>query len=79
VTFAAYNFVDTGYWNPAQRTLTGPYYWPGDVEASGIQFEVHPDSNRDHGFLVEAGHAYTYHGAGKVKVVSPHVEKPAAR
>jgi hypothetical protein len=77
VTFTVYNFVDTVYWIPAQRTLIGSH-WHGDVAASGIQFKIHPDNNRDHEFLVEPGHAYTYHGAGTVKVVSPHVKKFAA-
>jgi hypothetical protein len=35
VTFTVYNFVDTVYWIPAQRTLIGSH-WHGDVAASGI-------------------------------------------
>lgn len=63
VTFYVYNYIDTAYWVPAQKTLiaSGKY---GPVAASGNTFKVHPNNNHDHEFLVEPGAAYVYGGPG---------------
>ena len=65
VTFFAYNYVDTVYWIPAQKTFvpSGKY---GTVAASGEHFKIHPNDNENEEYLVEPGKAYVYAGRGEL-------------
>jgi hypothetical protein len=65
VTFFVYNYIDTVYWVPAQQTLVAPGTC-GTVAASGVQFKVHPNNNKDYQFLVAPKTGYLYGGPGNV-------------
>ena len=69
VTFFVYNYTDGVNWVPAQKTLVANGH-QGIVAASGVYFKIHPNNNKDAEFLVEPGHAYVFHGQGKLEPVA---------
>jgi hypothetical protein len=66
VTFYVYNYIDVAYLISAQKTLVAPAHY-GRVAASGAEFKIHPNDNKDHQFLVRPGKAYVYSGPGMVE------------
>ena len=65
VTFFVYNYIDTVYWVPAMEVKVAPGE-SGIVAASGKQFKVHPNKNKDNAFLVAPKTAWVYKGPGVV-------------
>lgn len=69
VTFYVYNYADSVYWISAHKVLVAPGAH-GVVAASGSFFKVHPNDDRESGFLVAPFNAYVYHGPGNVEKVT---------
>ena len=68
VTFNVYNYIDTVYLIPAQKTLVASGYY-GSVAASGKAFKILPNGDKSAEFLATPGNAYVYKGRGKVETV----------
>lgn len=68
VQFYVYNYIDTAYWVSAAKPLAaaGKYV---TVAASGDQYKIHPNDEKNHQFLVAPGKAYVYKGPGDVEEV----------
>src|SRR5262249_37408576 len=63
VELGVYNYIDTVYWIAAMKTTVANGK-AGKVAASGSQFKIHINDNKNEESLVKPGKSYVYSGRG---------------